>query len=151
MMAAPGAFASCNPRAVILAGVASFRAADPDGLAVGVFGWADFDTGMAANTRTAAAQRLGFVLPAWGMSAIRRTWTRTYVRPGYQITLMAGGDFWARFEGGAQIGAQVYASLVDGAAVSGYAADAEATPWYVATDAAPGELAIISTWSKPPT
>lgn len=151
MLAAPGAFASCNPRAVILAGVAALRAADPDGLAVGVFAWADSETGVAANTRTAAHQRVGFVLPVWGGSIpMRRNVRRLYVRPGYQITMMAAGDFWAFFEGGAEVGAQVHASLLDGAAISGYAADSEPTPWYVATEAPPGGLAIISTWSKPP-
>ncbi len=149
MTPAPGAFASCNPRAVTLAGVASFRAADPDGLAVGVFGWADPETGLAANERTDPRQLLGFVLPVYnGVCAIRRTHTRAYVRPGYGVTLCAAGDFWARFDAGAQAGQPVYASLVDGAVISGYAAGAELTPWFVATNAGPGGLAIITTWSK---
>lgn len=147
MTPAPGAFASTNPRAVILAGVASFRAAEPDGLAVGVFGWADPDTGLASNSRTNEGQLLGFVLPVYGVWVpLRRTWTRAYVRPGYQVTLCKSGDFWARFDAGAEPGSPVYASLVDGAAISGYAADAELTPWTVATAANPGGLAIITTY-----
>jgi hypothetical protein len=147
MTPAAGAFASCNPRAVILAGVASFRAADPDGLAVGVFGWGDVDTGRAANERTNPEQLLGFVLPVYdGCAPVRRTFTRTYIRPGYQVTMCSAGDFWTRFPAGAEPGQRVYASLVDGAPISGYAADSELTPWTVVTAAAPGDLAIISTY-----
>lgn len=146
-MQAPGAFASSNPRAVILAGVASFRAADPDGLAVGVFAWADPATGYAANERTSAEQLLGFVLPVYGgHTPMRRTWARSYIRPGYQITMCARGDFWARFPGGAEEGQPVYASIVDGDAISGYADAAELTPWRVVTSCGPGGLSIISTY-----
>jgi hypothetical protein len=143
-----GSFASNNPRAVTLAGVSAFRAAAPDGLAVGVFGWADPDTGYAANERTSAGQILGFVIPvydgAWPVQ--RLPGRRAFVRPGFQVTLCSGGDFWAKFDAGAEVGAPVYASIVDGSAISGYAADAELTRWVVATAAAPGELAIISTY-----
>lgn len=126
-----------------------FRAADPDGLAVARFGWADVGTGYAANTRTAAHQMLGFVFPLEnGRTAIRTFRGQRYLRPGVQATLMGGGDFWARFANGALAGQQVYASLVDGAPISGQADDAEATPWFVVTDAAPGALAIISTTCK---
>jgi hypothetical protein len=143
-----GSFANANPRAVILAGVSSFRAASPDGLAVGVFGWADPDTGYAANERTGDQQLLGFVLPVWEGSypVFRPYGRRAYVRPGYQVTLCSGGDFWAKFDAGAEVGAPVYASIVDGSAISGYAADAELTRWTVATPAAPGELAIITSY-----
>lgn len=143
-----GSFASDNPRAVILAGVSSFRAAAPDGLAVGVFGWADADTGYAANERTAAHQTLGFVIPVYAgyCPVFQRTGCRSFVRPGYQVTLCSGGDFWAKFDAGAEPGQPVYASPVDGSAISGYVAGAELTRWTVATAAAPGELAIITTY-----
>lgn len=143
-----GSFANSNPRAVTLAGVASFRAALPDGLAVGVFGWADPDTGYAANERTNAGQVLGFVIPVWEGTypVFRSARRRAFVRPGYQVTLCSGGDFWAKFDGGAVVGADVYASLVDGSAISGYAANAELTRWTVATSAPPGELAIITSY-----
>lgn len=145
---AEGFWASRNPRSVVLAGGSSFRAS-PDGLALSRFGWADVDTGYAANARTRASQLLGFVFPAIvGHSA--RTFARGiwYARPGVGVTLMSAGDFWVRFTGGASVGARVYASLVDGSAISGEADAAEPTPWYVASDAAPGGLAIISTYSK---
>lgn len=146
--AAEGAFASRNPRAVVLAGSSMFRAGE-DGLAVARFAWADVESGLANNARTSATQLLGFVLPAVnGWAAVRITRGVRYIRPGLQVTLMSGGDFWARFAGGALAGDRVYASLVDGTLVSGEADDAEATPWFVALDAAPGSLAIISTTSK---
>lgn len=147
-MFAEGAFASQNPRATLLAGSLSFRAGD-DGLAVARFGWADVDTHLAANSRTNPTQLLGFVAPVVaGNSAVRVTRGVRYIRPGVGVTLMAGGDFWARFPGGATFGQRVYASLVDGSAISGEAADSEPTPWYVVTDTMPGGLAIISTTTK---
>jgi hypothetical protein len=58
------------------------------------------------------------------------------------------GNFWLRFAGGALPGNSVYASLVDGSAVSGSAADCELTPWFVCSIAPPGQLAIVSTTAK---
>lgn len=126
-----------------------FRAADPDGLAVARFGWADVDTGYAANTRTKPAQLLGFVFPlANGYQAIRPHRGVRYIRPGVQVTLMQAGDFWAKFDAGASAGQQVHALLVDGRAISGEADGAEPTQWFVVTDTQPGGLAIISTTCK---
>lgn len=146
-----GAFASNNPRATTLAGVGQLRAADPDGIAVARFGYADRYTGRAANERTNAQQILGFVLP------VVNSWQRVYVglgrivyvRPGLEITMCSRGDFYARFPNGAERGQPVYASLLDGSVISGQAADAELTPWSVVTSCGPGQLAIISTWSYP--
>lgn len=146
-----GDFASCNPRTQVLAGPDAVVAAEPDGLIVGRFGWANLYTGLAQNTRLDPSERLGFVLPVCG------DWQRVYLklgtrilRPGMPATLCVRGDFWARFPDGAIIGQPVYASLVDGSAISGYAAGAELTPWTVALSCAPGQIAIISTWSKFP-
>lgn len=149
-----GAFASPNPRASVLAGTGQLRAADPDGLAVGRFGWADKSTGRAANERTNARQQLGFVLPVIaGWQRIYPLRGQIYIRPGLEVTLMAKGDFWARFPAGALSGDRVYASLIDGTVLSGQPADpdtAEPTSWYVVTSCAAGQLSIISTWSYPP-
>lgn len=148
MIPAEGAFASPNPRASLLAGSFAFRAG-PDGLAVARFGWANPDTGETSNTRTVPGELLGWVLPVVnGAAAVRISRGVRYVRPGVGVTLMAGGDYWARFPAGANIGDRVYASLIDGAAISGEAADAEATPWYVVSNVEPGGLAIISTTSR---
>lgn len=125
-----------------------FRAGE-DGLAVARFAWADHSTGLAANERTSAAQQLGFVLPIFdGINAVRTSRGVRYIRPGLGVTLMTGGDFWARFESGASAGQPVYASLVDGSPISGQADGAELTPWFVVNDTEAGGLAIISTTCK---
>lgn len=132
----------------MLAGSFMLRAAE-DGLAVARFAWADLDTGLAANTRTAPAQQLGFVIPVQNyVYAVRIARGQRYIRPGVAVTLMKSADVWVRFAAGAYAGQQVYASLVDGAAISGEADAAEPTPWFVVTDCQPGGLAIISTTSK---
>jgi hypothetical protein len=149
MIPAEGCFASRNPRAVVLAGSGILRAADPDGLAVAVFGWANLDTGFASNSPVNDTDPLGFVLPTYGgWQRLRVSGRRVYLRPGIEATLCSRGDFYARFPSGASAGQPVYASTVDGTPISGYAADAQLTPWNVITDAGPGQLAIISTWSK---
>lgn len=66
------------------------------------------------------------------------------VRPGLIVTLHARGNFWLRFAGGALYGNSVYASLVDGQAISGPAANTELTPFKVCSIASPGGLAIVS-------
>lgn len=123
--------------------------AGEDGLAVARFAWADLDTGIASNTRTNPRQMLGFVLPyVNSVYAVRISRGQRYIAPGLVVTLMRSADVWVRFAGGAVAGQSVYASLVDGAAISGEADDSELTPWFVATNAQPGALAIISTTSK---
>jgi len=145
-----GVFASNNPRIPLCAGAGALVCATGD-LAVSRFGWADLAAGTVANTRTNAAQRLGWVFPQVG------TWQRIYfdkvakawkLRAGLPVTVFVQGDFWVRFPGGAVVGNPVYALSVDGTPVSGYTAAGELTPWTVVAGCAPGELAIISTWSK---
>jgi hypothetical protein len=143
-----GAFASNNPRSSLVAGGGFFKAAEPDGLYMGRFGWADPNTGWAHSDRVAGAL-LGFVQPVAGFRRQLTYPTRqgVLIRPGYQVTLFNSGDFFARFDGGAVVGARVFASVLDGRAISGEADDAELTPWFVNTNCGPGGLAIISTWS----
>lgn len=143
-----GAFASNNPRSSLLAGGGFFKAAQPDGLYMARFGWADPNTGWAYSDRV-AGRLLGFVQPVAGF---RRQLTRptadgVLIRPGYPVTLFSAGDFYVQFAAGAVAGSRVYASYVDGKAISGQAASAELTPWFVNTNCAPGGLAIISTRS----
>jgi hypothetical protein len=143
-----GFFARPNPASVLLAGPVAFRAG-ADGLAVARFGFADYDSGLVENARTSAKQVKGWVFPVVnGTSAIRVARGQRYVRPGVGVTLMQGGDYWARFIAGAQAGAVVYASTVDGHAISGESDDAEPTRWYVVTDVGPGGIAIISTTTR---
>jgi hypothetical protein len=127
------------------------------GLIMGRFGWADIqNTGTATNTRVNSTDRLGFVAPQYG------SWQKVYqavsaanlnawfLRAGLPAVMYARGGFWARFAGAAQPSQPVYASLIDGSCISGYAADAELTPWFVNSPCGPGELAIINTWSNYP-
>lgn len=146
MQALAGAFASTNPRSVLLAGAGSFVAAEPDGVYMAHFAWANAETGRAASQPQTAFDLLGFVQPYPGYW---RTIVRDgrIIRPGLGLTMFATGDFYARFAAGAETGSRVYASTLDGSPISGEADDAEITPWYVAASCNPGELAIISTWS----
>lgn len=126
----------------------------PGGTAAFRFGWLGLD-GLVRNTREAATDRIGFVFLPFEQPA-KNTWqrnfwdatTKTYrIREGTEVDMLTRGAVWARFAGGAWPGQKVYASLVDGALISGYADDAELTPWLVQTAAAPGELAIINTFA----
>lgn len=141
-----GAFASANPRVCTLAGM--LRAADPDGIAIARFGWANPVTGRAANERTGAEQLLGFVAPiAHGNRRVYVERGQAYLRPGVEVTLFSQGEVWALFPNGAEPGQPVYAGFLDGSVNCGQAADAELTPWTTVNGCAPGNLAIISTWS----
>ncbi len=143
-----GQVASPNPVSIILNPQEGTTVAGEIGCIIGRFGRMD-QNGEVWNGRRGDGETLGFVL-AWpgGWGSVYWTDGRPVMRAGLPITIAAGGDFWARFGSGAVAGARVYASLVDGAAVSGYAAGCEPTPWYVVTQAAAGELAIISTTSR---
>lgn len=146
--AVEGYFASRNPASVLLAGPVAWRAGN-DGLAVARFGFANVSSGLVDNTRTSAGQLLGFVFPVInGTTSVRVQRGARYARPGVGVTLMRAGDYWARFASGAQAGSVVYASTVDGTAISGESDAAEATQWFVAFGTEPGGLAIISTTSR---
>lgn len=122
--------------------------AAPAGAIVARFGWTDSQT--VFQPRQAASDGLGFVGSVYG------TWQRVFrddtgawvARAGLPVTLYQDGAFWACFAAGAYGGDPVYASLVDGSCISGYDPNAELTRWSVMTPCQPGELAIISTWSK---
>lgn len=122
------------------------------GCALWRFAWADPD-GRVRNERVAAVDRLGFSILPYASRALN-TWQRNYwdvdtktyrTREGLEVVLLTYGAVWARFPGGAWPGSRVYASLVDGAPISGYADGAELTAWAVVTAADPGGLAIITT------
>lgn len=126
----------------------------------GRFGWGNVPAGTVNNTRLDASDQLGVVLPIRvqsGAMVIGWGWTWEFydptvkafrIRQGIVVTLMAEGNFWVRFAGGAYTGEPVYASLVDGSAISGQTDNAELTPWTVCSNAGPGQLAMISTYAK---
>lgn len=137
----------------------------------GRFGWFNGPSGLVNNTRLSSTDALGIVIPFRSLNngnggvvggpprlaGSQASWSWEFfdptiapagglrVRPGLVVTLHRAGQFWLRFAGGALPGNRVYASLVDGQAVSGVASDTEITPFLVCTVACPGELAIVST------
>jgi hypothetical protein len=129
--------------------------AAPGGTIAARFGWANPATGLVSNTRITAADQIGIVLPnsaRGGVIGAGRSWQffdptvqAFRIRPGLGVTLIASGPMWLRFAGGAYAGQPIYASLDDGHAISGPGANSELTPWVVASNAAPGALAIAST------
>lgn len=142
-----------------LAGPGGF-VAPAGGTIQGRFGWGNVPAGTVSNTRVAAGDQLGLVLPLRarsGAGVVGWGWSWEFfdpavnafrIRAGLMVTLMAAGDFWLRFVGGAYAGEPVYASLIDGAAISGQTSNAELTPWVVCSNAGPGNLAQVSTYAK---
>jgi hypothetical protein len=153
----------------VLAGPGAPRSNTP-GTIQGRFGWLNPASGLVNNTRVDASDRLGVVIPYRSISGVnggvvggpvsvagyQASWTWEFydptvtpagglrVRPGLMVTLHSRGNFWLRFPGGAIFGNPVYASLVDGSAVSGSAANCELTPWFAMMTAPPGQLARVS-------
>lgn len=134
----------------VLANAPGGLVAAPAGTIQGRFGWASA-TGIVNNTRVDATDVLGVVIP---LQRLGPTWqfydpvvNAWRIRGGINLTLMAQGDFWLRFAGGAYTGTPVYASLVDGSAISGETDGAELTRWLVCSNAAPGCLAKVSSYA----
>jgi hypothetical protein len=143
-----GTLASPNPWYSTVTDEAPACIASANGCIMGRFAWLAED-GTVTNARMVSTDRLGFVLAqAPGYGAVFWSDGRAALHPGVPVSLMRSGDFWARFEYGAVQGAPVYADKATGKAISGYSASGEATPWWVVTDTAPGELGIISTTSR---
>ena len=140
----PGSFASATPRVVHLQGPIPFRSAEEEGVEIGIFAWVNLDTGIVDNTRQRLTDQIGIVLPIINGQAVSPL--QELVPPKYEVSLAMRGDFYIRFLRGANVGEVVYAKVLDGMPVSGETSDAQATPWHVVTNCAPGELAIISTW-----
>ncbi len=148
-----------NPVPSVLAGSGALRAA-PGGAIQGNFGWANPATGLVSNSRVTAADQVGIVKPyrsSSGADVVGFGWTWQFydplvcafrVREGVTVNLIAAGHLWLRFAGGAYAGETVYASLSDGSAVSGPAANCESTPWIVSGNGDPGNLAIVSTTAR---
>lgn len=145
--AVAGDFASANPNASMLAGEGALVAGDA-GVTVGVFAWADAD-GKVSNSKTTGG-RIGFVHREQqaSITGFLDEQGNTILK-GQAMTLMTGGDFWARFPAGAVIGQNVFAKDTDGTLKSsGYTAEAfhTLTKFKVASAAGAGELAKITSW-----
>lgn len=154
-----GAFASLPLQAnlernfpSVLCGAGGFVSCSPLGTLQGRFGWGDITTRQVNNARLNASDSLGVVIPLERYGPTWQYYDRSFnayrIRAGLNMTLMAQGNFWLRFAGGAYAGQPVYASLVDGSALSGETDGAELTPWFVCSNAGPGRLAMVSTYAK---
>lgn len=121
------------------------------GIAAGRFGWFNPADGIVLNTRTTAGDSIGVTIPR-GVNWESCYWSQgsRWLRAGYQMSLITRGAFWLKFPGGAFRGDPVYASLVDGTAVSGnnVTLSVELTKFFVTRGCTPGSLAQISTWAN---
>lgn len=144
-----GTFASTNPYHSLLNAAEGQYKAGPTGVIAGRFAWVDPVTGLATNVKGSLTLG-GFVLRE--NTATVLTPTEEYsmtIRGGFEVNLYDGGDFWARFAGGATIGQNVFAKDSDGtfaAATGDTLADHTLTPFKVASTAAAGELAKVTGW-----
>ena len=142
-----GDFAAHNPNAAMLAGEGALVSGQ-DGVTVGVFAWADAD-GKVSNKKSAGA-RIGFVHREQQASITEYLAEHgNRILPGQIITLMTQGDFWGYFPSGAVIGQNVFANDNDGSLKASAAATESGhtlTGFKVASTAAAGELAKITTW-----
>jgi hypothetical protein len=160
------------PQVSALAGPGAWVSNTP-GTIQGRFGWGNPASGIVNNTRIDATDQIGIVLPLrcingsnggvvggpMALAGPQASWTWQWVdrsvfppvlrvRTGLVVTLMGAGNFWLRFAGGALAGQTVYASLLDGSAISGVSSDSEETPWMICSNASPGGLAIVSTTAR---
>jgi hypothetical protein len=146
-------FGAYNIAATLNTGPAAAARAGLHGVAMGRFAWVEVD-GVALNARLSPEGMQGLVMFEFGPGVdwrrvffddVSQTWR---IREGLSVSLLARGSVWARFPFGAIPAQPVYANILDGSAISGYSASGELTPWSVVTEAAAGELAIITTWNK---
>lgn len=145
--AVAGDFASANPYASMLAGEGALISGD-DGVIVGLFAWAD-DDGKVSNKKGSGG-RIGFVHREMQASITEfLAESSNRILPGQMVTLATGGDFWAHFSAGAEVGQNVFANDTDGT-LKASANDTESghtlTRFKVASKAEAGELAKITTW-----
>jgi hypothetical protein len=121
------------------------------GIGAGRFGWLNPANAIVLNTRTTVADFIGVTIPR-GVNWESCYWSQgsRWLRAGYQMSIISRGAFWLKFPGGAFRGDPVYASLVDGTAVSGnnVTFSVELTKFFVTRGCTPGTLAQVSTWAN---
>lgn len=145
--AVAGDFSSVNPHASLLAGEGTLVAGE-NGVTVGTFAWAD-ENGIVTNAKPSSG-RVGFVHREQQASITQHLAEHgNIILAGSAMTLMSGGDFWAHFAEGANIGQKVFANDTDGS-LKASDSDSESgytlTAFKVASKAASGELAKITSW-----
>lgn len=112
--AVPGDFAGANIRANVIAGPGAF-VASPLGVSVGVFAWANPNSGIASTYFQPNAaggfvhkEQQAIITEFLGVSGVG-------IVGGDAVTVMDQGDFWGWFTSGGTAGQKVYADPVTGA------------------------------------
>jgi hypothetical protein len=143
-----GTFASTNPyHALLSADEAQYKAVATTGVKAGLWAWVDPVAGTATNVK--GSLTLGGVVLRENTATVLSP-TESYsmtIRPGFEVNLYDGGDFWVRFPAGATIGQNVFAADATGIFASASAttlANHTLTPFKVASTAGNGELAKIT-------
>lgn len=159
-----------GPYASGLSGSGSF-VAGPGGVLQGRFGFADPSTGHVLNSQTTPADAFGVVIPLQSVNAANggvvggpqslggpmarwtwQTWDAVNkawrLREGLISNLMPAGNFWLKFANGANYGDIVYASITDGTAQSGVTDGCIETVFRVIDNAAPNNLARVSSTAR---
>lgn len=148
MWPAEGLPATYNPRVTGLVGDFPLQAA-PGGVTLGRFGWADVKQRLVSNVYTAGFP-IGIVQPVcggWGRQFYSNcAWV---LREGLNAYIETLGDFWLRFADGVNVGNAIWANPADGSAWAADQGGYRPTVFRAATCAAPGDLAIISSWNPP--
>lgn len=131
--------------------------AGPNGCALGIFGWADPNSGEVSNAQITGGA-LGFVLPVRGMWNWQGVYTQCGApgtppllmrRPGLGLVLASQGDFLTRFPLGAQVGQQVFTDPATGLPYSGNPGGFVPTPWTVMQSGSCNERCSISSFTPP--
>lgn len=147
---------SRQPFTNLLAGRGGLTAG-PNGVALGIFGWADPNTGQVSNVQ-GSGQQLGFVLPIfemWNWQGVYRqcgapgTPPLLIRRPGLEVVLASQGDFLTRFPLGAQAGQQVFTDPATGLPYSGNPGGYVPTGWTVMQSGGCNERCRISSFTRP--
>ena len=112
-----GDFAGVNPRASVLGGPGMYSA-PAGGLVVGRFAWVDPTTGVVSQTFVDGAL-LGFLHRETNAVITEFLGEATYVvNRGLPVALFDQGDFWAKFDAGANPGDKVWADPATGKAIA---------------------------------
>lgn len=119
--ACAGDFASANMRNSVLSGAnglvaGAYVSPVSAGPTIGNFAWGNQSTGIAYGLNDGSANsQIGFVhREQQGMITAFLSDNGATIQPGYPMTLLSQGDFWAKFAAGASIGQKVFAKYTDG-------------------------------------
>lgn len=131
--------------------------AGPDGLALGIFGWVDPNSGEVSNAQIEGGF-LVFVLPVINAYNWQRCFTQMgpagvpqlVLRAGLPCVVAAQGDFVTLFPQGAQAGQQVWVDPATGYAYGSDTGGLVASPWTVMENRCGCNVKLrISSFAKP--